>query len=268
MSDTASNFTGSVPEFYESGLVPVIFEDYALDLARRVVECQPGSVLELASGTGVVTRVLRDALAEETRIIASDLNEPMLDIARQKFKADEAITFRALNAMDIPLDDGSMDVVACQFGVMFFPDKVQSYREARRVLAPGGHYIFSAWDSHENNPFAALAQAVIEADFPDNPPGFYHVPFHYHDEKIMEQDMKAAGFSSVKVEQIAITKEVHSLEAFATGLVHGNPLAEEVRARGGNPEDLIAKILEAFETEFGNNGNKMPLSAYVVTGIK
>lgn len=263
-----SNFTGSVPLYYQSGLVPAIFEDYAVDLARRVAACEPISVLELASGTGVLTRLLRDTLAKETRIIASDLNEPMLEVARQKFKAGEAVTFKAVNAMDIPLGDGAVDVIACQFGVMFFPDKVRSYREAHRVLGPGGRYIFSAWDSHDHNPFAALAQAVIEVEYPDNTPGFYHVPFHYHNANKMKQDMETAGFSSVDVEQITLTKEVRSLKAFAAGLVSGNPLAEEVRIRGGDPEVLIAKILGSFEAEFGVNGNKMPLSAYVVTGIK
>lgn len=268
MNTVASNFVGSVPEFYESGLVPVIFEDYARDLAKRVVKCKPASVLELASGTGVLTRLLRDGLDKKLQIIASDLNEPMLDVARKKFKSGEAVTFQAIDAMDIPLEDGAVDAIACQFGVMFFPDKVQSYREAYRVLKPGGHYIFNAWDAHEYNPFAAIAQGIVEKEFPDNPPGFYHVPFHYHDAKVMKKEMKAGGFSSVKVKRNRFTKKVRSLEGFATGLVHGNPLAEEVLARGGDPEDLAAKILGAFETEFGSNENKMPLSAYIVTGVK
>jgi ubiquinone/menaquinone biosynthesis C-methylase UbiE len=266
MNNVASNFVGSVPKFYESGLVPVLFEDYAEDLANRVIKCKPSKVLELASGTGVVTRLLRSGLASDCELIASDLNEPMLDVAKAKFKSGEAVSFRAVDAMNIPLEDASVDVVTCQFGVMFFPDKVKSFKEALRVLKPGGHYTFNVWDSLENNPFAAIAQSVCETEFPDDPPGFYKVPFHYHDARVMKKEMKAAGFSTVKVKRKRLSKKVKSLEDFATSLVHGNPLAEEVLARDGDPDVIVEKFLAAFKTRFPKD--KMPLSAFIVTGVK
>lgn len=268
MNDVNSNFVGSVPEYYDSALVPVIFIDYAQDLAKLVIEREPKSVLELAAGTGVVTRLLRDSVSRECEIIASDLNEPMLGVARQKFKADEAVSFQTIDAMEIPLEDHSVDVVMCQFGVMFFPDKVKSYREALRVLKPGGHYIFNVWDSHASNPFAAVGQRVVEEAFPDDPPGFYKVPFHYHDVKEIERDLNDAGFSSVKVERRQIVKAIPSQEILAKGFIYGNPIGEEIRMRGGNPDAMVEKVRDAMEAEFGKDPAEMPLSAFFVTGQK
>lgn len=253
MNKVASNFVGSVPEFYESGLVPVIFIDYAQELARQVIEQEPKSVLELAAGTGVVTRLLRDGVSPGCEITASDLNEPMLGVARQKFKANEEVSFQTIDAMEIPLEDQSVDVVVCQFGVMFFPDKVKSYREALRVLKPGGHYFFNAWDSHAFNPFAAVGQRVVEEAFPDDPPGFYKVPFHYHDVEEIKRDMNDAGFSSVKVERQQINKAIPSHEAFAKGFIYGNPIGEEIKMRGGDPDAMVEKVRNSMEAEFGRD---------------
>lgn len=268
MNDVNSNFVGSVPEYYDKGLVPVIFIDYAQELAQKVIEKKPNSVLELAAGTGVVTRLLRDGVSPECAIIASDLNEPMLGVARQKFKPNEAISFQTINAMEIPLENNSLDVVVCQFGVMFFPDKVKSYREALRVLKPGGHYIFNAWDSHAFNPFAAVGQSVVEETFPDDPPGFYKVPFHYHDAEEMKRDMSDAGFSSVIVERKQITKTIALPDAFAKGFIYGNPIGEEISMRGGDPDVMVEKVRHAMEAEFGKDPATMPLSAFFVTGQK
>lgn len=217
MNAVHSNFTGSVPEHYDSGLVPVIFEDYAKALTRSVARCKPDSVLELAAGTGVVTRMLRDGLPGKCDLLASDLNEPMLEVARGKFKPGENVAFETIDAMEIPLESASFDVVTCQFGVMFFPDKAASYREALRVLKPGGTYLFSLWDSHNANPFARLGQQLCEEMYPDNPPGFCRVPFHYHDVAEIEEEVRQAGFGAVSIERRAIEKSVPSFRKFAEG---------------------------------------------------
>ena len=146
MSDNQSAFVGSIPEHYDRNLGPIIFTDYAADIARRAAAGEPAKVLETAAGTGIVTRALRDHLAAGTRLTATDLNEPMLDVARTKFRPGEQVEFQQADAMALPFADGSFDTVVCQFGVMFFPDKDQSYREVYRVLTPGGRYLFSMWD--------------------------------------------------------------------------------------------------------------------------
>jgi ubiquinone/menaquinone biosynthesis C-methylase UbiE len=154
MTNQTARFDGKIPTNYESGLGPHLFVDYASDLARRVAVGKPGCVLEIAAGTGILTRMLRDAMPNSTYLVASDLSLPMLEFARQKFSTDEKIVFRAADAVALPFEDGTFDMLVCQFGVMFFPDKDKSYREAYRVLASGGRYHFNVWDSFDFNPFA------------------------------------------------------------------------------------------------------------------
>ena len=192
----------------------------------------------------------------------------MLDVAKTKFDATEDLTFQQVDAMEIPFEDGSMDVIACQFGVMFFPDKVQSYKEALRVLRPGGRYIFSAWNSHAHNPFAALGQAMIEELFPEDSPSFYHVPFHYHDADEIRSDLEQAGFTNISIEEKPISKQFTTVDAFARGFVLGNPLSEELRLRGVEPEDVVTDLAGAFRTNFGNNPSEMPLNAIFIEAQK
>ena len=172
MSSQASEFIGSIPEHYDKGLGPRIFFDYADDLADRVSKLNPGSVLELAAGTGIVTRRLRDALPDNCELLATDLNAPMLAVAQKKFDRSENVRFETADASRLQFDDEFFDTVTCQFGVMFFPDKERSYSEVSRVLKPGGHYVFNVWGSWEKNPFAELVHEVIAEYFPDDPPGF------------------------------------------------------------------------------------------------
>ena len=180
MSDRATNFTGSIPQFYDHGLGPVFFTDFADDIARRAAASAPMRVLEIAAGTGIVTRRLRDLLPREAYLIATDLNPPMLEVARQKFRPGEAVEFQPADATALPFPDASFDAVVCQFGVMFFPDKDKGHREARRVLVSGGRYLFSVWDSHRHNPIGWLITDILARFFPQDPPQFYQVPFSYH----------------------------------------------------------------------------------------
>jgi ubiquinone/menaquinone biosynthesis C-methylase UbiE len=171
MSDAAS-FVGNIPEHYERGLGPLIFVDYAADIARRAAACSPARVLETAAGTGIVTRQLRDLVPAAARLTATDLNPPMLEVARAKFRPGEHVDFRPADATTLPFPDGSFDAVVCQFGVMFFPEKDKSYHETYRVLAPGGRYLFSVWDAHRYNPFGRIAHEVASSFFPADPPQF------------------------------------------------------------------------------------------------
>ena len=166
-------FAGSIPELYERFLVPLIFESYALDLAATAGENQTArAVLETAAGTGVLTRAIASALPAQARMTVTDLNQPMLDHAKSRQPADSRITWRQADALALPFEDGSFDAVACQFGAMFFPDKVQGYKEARRVLKPGGHFFFSVWDTIEANDFADVITQELAAVFPQDPPRF------------------------------------------------------------------------------------------------
>jgi ubiquinone/menaquinone biosynthesis C-methylase UbiE len=265
MTDDPSRFVGSVPENYDRCLGPRIFEGYAEDMAQRVASHKPSRVLELAAGTGILTKRLRDLLPDSCEIVATDLNEPMLEVAKQKTGNPESIVFQQADGTELPFDNESFELVACQFGVMFFPDKHRGYTEVLRVLEPGGTYLFNAWDSREANPFSATAHSVIETMFPEDPPGFYQVPFHYHDVEQIRRDVSAAGFRSVDVERVAISSRVGSAADFAQGLVFGNPLSEEILSRGGNPQAAAEAIARAIEETLEE---EMPLSALVIEATK
>ncbi|WP_170782697.1 class I SAM-dependent methyltransferase [Ruegeria lacuscaerulensis] len=264
MSTNASGFVGDIPSHYDNGLGPNIFFDYADRIVDAAVSGQSKTVLELAAGTGIVSSRLRDKLPSDASLIITDLNAPMLDVARQKFSSKDKIDFQVANAMELPFGDSLFDLIVCQFGVMFFPDKVASYREAARVLKPGGRYVFNVWSAIELNPFSQIAQQVASEVFPDDPPGFYKVPFHYGDPQLVCSDLAEAGWEDVSFLTIELTKPISNPRAFAAALVFGNPFIDEIRERGGvDPEDVVARILARLTDAFGANGMNMPLSATI-----
>jgi ubiquinone/menaquinone biosynthesis C-methylase UbiE len=193
----------------------------------------------------------------------------MLAIARQKFEVEEKIEFQPADAMALPFDDGAFDAVACQFGVMFFPDKDKSYREVYRTLTPGGHYYFNVWDSFEVTPFGRIAHETIGSFFRRDPPGFYKVPFGYHRIDPMNASLRAAGFEEVTAQVLKIEKEIPKARLFAEGLVLGNPVIDEIRARGtADPEAVVAAVTKALHGAFGQDPGRMPLQAIVFSALK
>jgi SAM-dependent methyltransferase len=264
MSDRATDFTGSIPIFYDHGLGPVFFTDFADDIARRAAGSAPMRVLEIAAGTGIVTRRLRDLLPREAHLIATDLNPPMLEVARQKFRPNEAVEFQPADATALPFPDASFDAVVCQFGVMFFPDKDKGYREAHRVLAGGGRYLFSVWDSHRHNPIGRLITEILAGVFPHDPPQFYQVPFSYHRLDPIKDCLGAAGFTDLRVAVLSLSKIVPDVATYVRALVLGNPLIDQIRARGSvDPERVIEALAEALPREFGTDPTRVPLQAIV-----
>ncbi|NNL85605.1 MAG: class I SAM-dependent methyltransferase [Myxococcales bacterium] len=261
MTSQASRFIGSIPENYDHGIGPHVFYDYGHDLAHRVAKCRPKSVLELAAGTGIVTRMLRDAISPTCELISSDLNPPMLEVAQAKFEPGERVQFEQIDAIDIGFDAARFDVVVCQFGVMFFPDKDRSYREVRRVLRPGGTYVFNTWDSWAENPFARIAHEVLASFFPNDPPGFYRVPFSYFDPDAIRASLVEAGFGEVSIKSLSFQSKIPSASRFAQGLIFGNPAVEEIKNRGGDPKAIRDSLSEAIQNQLGS---EMPLRALVV----
>jgi ubiquinone/menaquinone biosynthesis C-methylase UbiE len=265
MTKQASRFVGSIPEHYDRYLGPRIFNGFGQDIAARTAKMAPTSVLELAAGTGIVSRHLRDALPADCSLIATDLNPPMLELAKSKFQAGENVRFEEADATSLPYDDSSFDAVVCQFGVMFFPDRQRSYEEAERVLKPGGRYILNVWGSLEDNPFAQIAHMTVAQFFPDDPPGFYKVPFSYYDDSVISESMAQAGFDQVAVHPLEINSDIPSATDFATGLVYGNPLFEEITTRGGDPEQVHLAVANSIEEKLGDS---MPLKAIVIEARK
>jgi ubiquinone/menaquinone biosynthesis C-methylase UbiE len=252
MRDSAASFSGSIPEHYDRGLGPVFFTDFAEEMARRVAAHAPRRVLETSAGTGIVTRRLRDALPLETQLTVTDLNAPMLEVARGKFAPGERVEFQPADATALPFPDRGFDMIVCQFGVMFFADKDKSYCEAHRVLQPGGRYLFSVWDAHRFNPVPRLVHEMLGRLFRDDPPRFYEVPFDYHRLDPVKEAVSEAGFTDFAAAVRHIEKIVADMAAFARGVIYGNPVVEQIRARGGDPDRIVEMVAEAVRRECGD----------------
>lgn len=267
MSESDKVFAGSIPELYESHLVPLIFESYAIDLAKRIAALAPNDILETAAGTGVVTRALAGKLGSGARYIVTDLNQPMLDHAASKHDPDHRITWQTADALDLPFEDESFDVVACQFGVMFFPDKVAAFTEARRVLKPGGRFIFNAWDAIEANEFAHTVTLAASEIFVDDPPLFLaRTPHGYHDVDTIRSDVLQAGFSEVSIETIETVSTAPSPSHPAIAYCQGTPLRNEIESRDASLlEHVTAKATQAIAARFGNGEVTGKIRGHVVT---
>lgn len=263
-------FAGGIPAIYENFLVPMIFEPYAVQMAKRAAELKPRDVLEVAAGTGVLTRAMAVSLGPDAHITATDLNQAMLDVAVAKQSAGRNITWKQADGLALPLEDHSFDVVACQFGVMFFPDKVQGYREARRVLRPGGSYIFAVWDGLDSNEFITTVSEALANRFPDDPPRFMsRVPHGYHDLKVISGELDAAGFASVDTETVDKISTATSALHAATAYCQGNPLSGEIEARApGQLQQVTEGVAEALEKRFGHGAIQGKIRAHIITAIR
>jgi len=269
MTKPATRFVGDIPAHYEAGLGPHLFVDYAADLALRAAANKPARVLEIAAGTGIVTHALRDALPDSTHLVASDLNAPMLEVAKRKVAADAKVEFQIADATALPFDDQTFDALVCQFGVMFFPDKDKSYCEARRVLKAGGHYYFNVWDSFDFNPFARITHETVRHFFKQDAPSFYTVPFGYHRIDEIKASLIKAGFDDISAHVLKLDKTIPDAEAFARGLILGNPIIEEICTRGiSDPDTIIAAVTAALHRAFGKDPGRMPLQAIVFSACK
>ena len=196
MVTTDKLFAGSIPEIYDRFMVPLIFEFYAEDLAKRLAKANPQAILETAAGTGVLTRAIASRARMDAQITATDLNPPMVNYAAAKQSGDARITWRQADALALPFEDRTFDAVACQFGAMFFPDKIQGYREARRVLKPDGRFYFNVWDRISENEFANVVTEALAELFPDDPPRFMaRTPHGYHD---LRKNSRGAHFRGLR----------------------------------------------------------------------
>ena len=267
MSATDKVFAGSVPKLYDEYLVPLIFSVYADDLARRVAALSPSDLLEIAAGTGAVTRAVAALLPSAVRYVATDLNEPMLAVARQRQGDDPRMTWRQADALTLPFNDAAFDVVFCQFGAMFFPDRSKGYAETRRVLKPGGTYLFNVWDRIADNVFADEATATLGKMFPDDPPLFMaRTPHGYHDKAVIKADLERAGFRDISIETLTATSRAPSAEYVAIAYCQGTPLRGEIEARDASRlEAATDAVAEAIRKRHGSGPVEAKIQALVIT---
>lgn len=268
MKEQELRFTGSVAEKYDQLMVPLLFRPYAQELARRASALRPKRILETAAGTGVVTQALQAAIPG-TDIVATDLNQPMLDVASQRLGPDR-VQFVQADAQALPFDDRSFDLVVCQFGSMFFPDRVLGHSEAWRILQPGAHYLLAIWDRIELNPLSAAAQQVLIDLFPDDPPLFMREgPYGYHDTFQIEADLHKAGFETIEIETIELRSRSPSARDAATALCYGTPLGVEVEDRRPGSLELVFEHVERAMRDFEReDGIDAPMSAHIATATR
>jgi ubiquinone/menaquinone biosynthesis C-methylase UbiE len=256
-------FAGSIPALYDRHLGDMLFAPYADHLAKHVVAQNPKNVLEIAAGTGIVTRALHAALPSAT-IVATDLNDGMLAHAATRLEAAN-VTWRQADAMSLPFGDAAFDLVVCQFGVMFFPDRVAAFREARRVLAPGGRYAFTMWASIEYSPLADLVARAAAHAFPNDPPSFLtRTPYGHGDPAVTEAELRAAGFTQVKTTTVDAPSRASSAFDPAIGFCQGTPLRSEIESRDpARLADVTESAARAVAARYGDGPIEATMRAFV-----
>jgi ubiquinone/menaquinone biosynthesis C-methylase UbiE len=259
-------FAGSIPELYETHLVPLIFEPYAIDLAQRVAALRPSRVLETAGGTGVVTRAMARLLPAHVDLVATDLNQPMLDRAAA-VGTERPVRWLQADAMRLPFDDASFDVVVCQFGVMFFPDKAHAFGEARRVLRPGGSLLFNVWDRIEHNEFAQAVTDALAVVYPADPPRFLaRTPHGSFDLGALADDLLRSGFKAApRFETVTARSRAATASAPAIAYCQGTPLRNEIEARAPpGLAEATGACTAAIAERFGSGPVDGKIQAHIV----
>jgi SAM-dependent methyltransferase len=266
MTDADQTFAGSLPITYEAFLVPLIFESYAADLAGRLAQRSVSHVLEVAAGTGVVTRQLAAVLPEGVSVVATDKNQPMIDVA-SSVGTRRPVEWRQADAMQLPFADATFDAVVCQFGVMFFPDKGQAFAEARRVLRPGGLFLFNVWDAIDQNEFADVVTTAVGSLYPEDPPRFLaRVPYGYFDPAAITRDLERGGFRAPAITTVAARSRAVSPRVPAIAYCRGTPLRDEIEKRGPTYLDDATKAAEAaLAARFGAGAVDGRIQAHVVS---
>ncbi|HEX6660383.1 MAG TPA: class I SAM-dependent methyltransferase [Sphingomicrobium sp.] len=268
MRATDIQFAGSIPEMYDRYMVPLLVRPYAELVAERARILRPKRILETAAGTGVLTDALHRAVPDAA-IVATDLNPPMLEEAARRV-ADGNVHFQPADALDLPFAEASFDLVACQFGVMFFPDKVRGNAEAFRVLQAGGNYLLVIWDSVDRNLATKVAGRAVADLFPDDPTAFYNrIPFRYFHTDEIKADLRAAGFADIAVDTIELRSRAPTAREVAIALTQATPMRNEIEQHGPDALERATAAAEIALRQFeGPGGFDAPMSAHLVTASK
>ncbi len=250
MVSASASFTG--PQYYEDCLGPIWFDPFAADLVQRLPEHPPGDVLEIACGTGLVTRRLRARVNPSLRVVATDLSKAMLDFARAKLDDRHDIEWREADALKLPFEDNKFGAVVCGFGIMFVPDRQAALKEARRVLAEGGILLFNVWDRVEENPHALANSEVVEAMFPGDPEMRFRIPYDMHDPGLLRRLLAGARFRETRIETKRIPIEGADPRTIATGQIRGTPRSALIEKRGVALDLVIGKVTDALARTGGD----------------
>jgi SAM-dependent methyltransferase len=265
MSEMNRSFAGSMPELYDRILVPVMFAPFAQDLAERLRGMTSGHILEIAAGTGVVTRALTRLLPPEVAITATDLNPAMLDWAKSH-PGLERVRWQEADALALPFGDRLFDCVLCQFGVMFFPGKETAFREVLRVLKPGSRFLFSVWGTREGSIWEVATDVV--GGFLSRDPASLVSPA-YNDVIVVRTDLSAAGFVYIAVEEVAKVLRSSSAREAAVSLCHGGMVRAAIEAQMPDRlNEITDAATAAIAAHFGSGPIESPLRALLFTAAR
>lgn len=257
----------AIPGKYERYLGPYLYEPYAI-YTTGLIKGSPQSILELAAGTGRVTRHIAERIGNQARLIATDINQSMLDIARKQVVAGN-VDYLVADTQDLPFPENSFDCVICQFGFMFLPDRQKGFNEALRVLKPGGQFIFTTWDKAENNITLSISQQTVIGYLKTAPPPFYARPYSMHDPVELQNHLTTAGFSSAAIERVALYGECPSAMDAAIGFVEGNAIVHEILNEGIELLDSIkAEIVKKINAQVSIDPVRSKLNAWVGEAFK
>ncbi|GAA4745283.1 class I SAM-dependent methyltransferase [Flavisolibacter ginsenosidimutans] len=261
-------FTGHVPHNYDTYLGPLFFEPYAINLASRLQNNHYQSILEIACGTGRVTKHLLPKLSAEGKLVATDLNEAMLTVSREKIK-NPRVEWKIADAQNLPFNDEEFDLVVCQFGVMFFPDKPKAFGEAFRVLKSAGMFFFNTWDRIEENALADVSHAVLKEFFPDGSGSFMEKgPHGFYDTALITQLLQDAGFGQISIDTVRLVSTAATADECVNGILGGTPLNVFLSERNADKEPIKKRLRDELQKRYGTTNLQLPMQAFVCTATK
>lgn len=258
MDNSHTAFIGSIPEYYDRYLGPLIFEEYAIDLAQRLSVPAGGIVLETAAGTGIATRHLRNILSHDVKIVVTDMNEPMLEYAKRKFNTHQNLEFQPADATNLSFPHAFFDAVVCQFSLMFFPDKQAALKEVVRVLKPGGVFAFNIWDSYEHNHLIQTVNETLNRLFPEKPPPFFDVPYGYYQIDEIKRLLGQAGFRDIEITVMPRESICETARQVALGYILGTPVCLQIAERDG---ETVEKVVDSVETAICEKYGRLSIKA-------
>ena len=261
-------FNGSIPQNYDDYLGPMFFEPYAQEVGKLIDASSVGSALEIACGTGRLTKHLRRALASDARLVASDLSTDMLSVAKKKL-ADDNIEWMIADAQGLPFEANSFDLVVCYFGLMLVPDKSQAFREALRVLKKGGMLLMATWDKLEHNEASNVFRLTLKSLLGDTLPDSYKLPFSLYDQGLITTMLNDAGFVNVHSEKVKKESIGETSEKATYGLINGGSLYNEIVKR--DPAligQITASVEEILSQRYGHAPMISPMSAIITRAWK
>lgn len=269
MSQTGSQTSGwqlggDAPLAYDTYIVNVFMQDYSRRLVEAAAVESGERVLDVACGTGVVTRLAANKAGPEGQVIGFDLNAGMLSRASASDENVATIDWREGSVTEMPFADGSFDIMLCQHGLQFFPDKAAALAEMHRVLATGGRLLVSVWRSIDHCPWQSVIADAIERHVGSEPAAQVRSAFSFGDAQQLRQSIDDAGFHAVEIRVEPETIRHASLEEYVPGYISATPVAGAVAGLDAAVQsEIVADVRDALSAHLVGDGLAAPIEAHL-----